>query len=297
MIVVRTHWGLANRLFFFAYVMALGRATGHSVVSLALTEAADYFEGAQGGTFCRWPNSSSSRRRWPAWWHDQAVKWALRYHTNAKKIPFLRGTVIEIGPENNRQRRLDSPDFLATLRRYPAVYLSGWIGIENILLPQAQEVRIFFTPRPEIRMQIQQHLTPIRSQGDILVGIHIRWGDFISHEGGRYYYSLEVYRSMMQRMTDLFPGKRLVFLVCSNEKQAISAFAPFTVFMGPGSEIGDLYSLATCDYIISPNSTYSLWAAFYGQKPYCCMKQPDYLPALQDFVIPNTSFEGLHHES
>ena len=36
---------------------------------------------------------------------------------------------------------------------------------------------------------------------------------------------------------------------------------------GPGTEIGDLYSLAACDYIIGPPSTYTQWASFYGQVP------------------------------
>jgi hypothetical protein len=29
----------------------------------------------------------------------------------------------------------------------------------------------------------------------------------------------------------------------------------------------DLYSLARCDYVFGPPSTYSQWASFYGNKP------------------------------
>jgi hypothetical protein len=37
--------------------------------------------------------------------------------------------------------------------------------------------------------------------------------------------------------------------------------------MSRGSAVEDLYSLARCDYLLGPPSTFSLWASFYGNVP------------------------------
>lgn len=37
--------------------------------------------------------------------------------------------------------------------------------------------------------------------------------------------------------------------------------------MGLGHFIEDMYTLAECDYIFGPPSTYTMWASFYGKRP------------------------------
>ncbi|MCJ7694471.1 MAG: hypothetical protein MUO40_03510, partial [Anaerolineaceae bacterium] len=56
------------------------------------------------------------------------------------------------------------------------------------------------------------------------------------------------------------------FLITSNEKQDSNYFSEFDHVIGNGHPIEDLYSLAKCDYITGPPSTYSSWAAYYGSK-------------------------------
>ena len=62
-------------------------------------------------------------------------------------------------------------------------------------------------------------------------------------------------------------GKSVSFLLCSNEPVQAENFKEFLIHDGPGDMISDLYSLAACDYVIGPPSTYSMWASFYGGKP------------------------------
>jgi hypothetical protein len=45
-----------------------------------------------------------------------------------------------------------------------------------------------------------------------------------------------------------------------------------------------MYALASCDYIVGPPSTFSLWASFYGQVPLCFLQKPDEPLALANFV-------------
>jgi hypothetical protein len=53
-----------------------------------------------------------------------------------------------------------------------------------------------------------------------------------------------------------------------------------------------MYALASCDYIVGPPSTFSLWASFYGQVPLCFLQKPDEFLALANFVDYFSHFAG-----
>jgi hypothetical protein len=59
-------------------------------------------------------------------------------------------------------------------------------------------------------------------------------------------------------------GKSCAFFICSNEAIDPDSFKDFLALSGQRHFIVDLYSLAACDVIIGPPSTFSQWAAFYG---------------------------------
>jgi hypothetical protein len=120
---------------------------------------------------------------------------------------------------------------------------------------------------------------------DILIGVHIRRGDYKNFENGRYYYENKIFINNMLKLKDLFPDKKLTFLICSNEKINLNEFKNLNVHLGTGHFIEDLYSLARCNYIIGPPSTYSMWASFYGQVPLFQMKEREEAINLNSFKI------------
>ena len=73
----------------------------------------------------------------------------------------------------------------------------------------------------------------------------------------------------MENMVNELPGKQVGFIIFSDEnfRDQRDIFRGFSVHFGSGHVIEDLYALAQVDYIIAPPSTYSNWAAFYGQVP------------------------------
>src|SRR5579864_7047234 len=83
------------------------------------------------------------------------------------------------------------------------------------------------------------------------------------------------------------------FLICSDERQEAATFAPFPVTVGQGTLLGDLFSLAGCDYVVGPPSTYSLWAAFYGRKPLYHMIEPEPPRDLSSFMVPEGRFDCI----
>ena len=92
----------------------------------------------------------------------------------------------------------------------------------------------------------------------------------------------------MWKIHELFPQQRVVFLVCSNQKQDEKLFDGLKVFRGPGPFIEDMYILAECDYIVGAGqSSFTRWASLMGQKPLYPLLQPDRTISLADFVLHN----------
>lgn len=292
MILVRQPWGLANRLFFFAHAMNLAGRHSTRVLGLHLPEADGVFEGAVHGALCCWPPLRHLPLRWSARTVHRLNEASLTLDAWLRRHPVPGAVVWEATLDDPIHQPLDS----AALRRLrqPLVFLSGWINLHRLVLDDPGTIRRFFTLRQPLRAAIEGPIRHFRKDLDVLIGVHIRRGDFRTYYAGKYYYDDAVYRDLMDHMTRLHPGRRVGFLLCSDEPLNLAAFHGHRVHPGPGTVIGDLYSLAETDLILSPSSTYSLWAAFQGRKPYGVIRHAEHRPTLEDFVVPENHFRGLH---
>jgi hypothetical protein len=54
---------------------------------------------------------------------------------------------------------------------------------------------------------------------------------------------------------------------------------------GPGDPAGDLFSLAACDYIMGPPSTFTLWASFFGGVPLYTINNSSDSLRIESFAI------------
>ena len=154
-------------------------------------------------------------------------------------------------------------------------------------LTQLQHI---FRPSETIMQKAEAMIAQLRQQADLVVGVHVRRGDYATWNDGRFFYELDDYRRFMQRVQQLYPDRRVAFFVSSNED-----FPP-EVFQGcacqrfgrePSGAILDLYTLSLCDRIIGPFSSYSRWASFIGRVPICFLKS-------KDMVITEESFSPMH---
>ncbi len=66
-------------------------------------------------------------------------------------------------------------------------------------------------------------------------------------------------------------------------------FSKLQVTFGTGDLIEDMYALASCDYLIGPPSTFTMWASFYGKVPLNIIRRSDQSQQLSDFIV----LEGL----
>ncbi len=137
-----------------------------------------------------------------------------------------------------------------------------------------EEIIHIFTPKQSIVEEANQLINEIKRSADLIIGVHIRRGDYKTWNNGRFYFTIEQYKSFMKKIQLLYPTKQVAFFISTNEKIESISFCGFKCyfFRKSTNPILDLYTLSLCDKIIGPTSTFSRWASFYGEKPLCFLE-------------------------
>jgi hypothetical protein len=89
----------------------------------------------------------------------------------------------------------------------------------------------------------------------------------------------------MRELAGQFSGRRVAFLVCSDQPRRRDEFPELQVGFGTDVPVEDLYALARCDYVLGPISSFSQWASFYGQKPLFHLDDPNARVDLDRFQV------------
>jgi hypothetical protein len=272
-IVVTGEYGqLGNRLIVYANMLAAAREHGLRVTNPAFHPYARYFETGAVGR-CR-PLVARAALA--------TARWARKVHNRTQRWPGgVR--VLDIGWHDRCD--LDAPQFLEAARTSRMLLAKGWrFRAAQSFQRHADTIRATFSPRAEHRRNIAAVVSALRRTCTPLVGVHIRRGDYRAFLGGRYFYEVSAYAGLIGRLRDAF-GPRTGFLVCSHEPDVCAALPRSNVQSGPGHEVEDLYALASCDYIIGPPSTYTMWASFHGRAPLHVWVDPNTCPAPDDFGV------------
>jgi len=159
-----------------------------------------------------------------------------------------------------------------------------------------EKIKRYFEPISEIRATVSATINEIRKNTHVVVGVHVRRGDYRDFAEGKYFYEVKNYFEKMVEIEKLFPDRKVAFVVCSNEKISLSEFDGLNCYPATGHAVGDMYVLAECDLIVGPPSTYTLWSSFYGGKPLCQLKQlsdpirMDSFSLLPPHILYNFSF-------
>lgn len=142
-------------------------------------------------------------------------------------------------------------------------------------LPQLKQI---FRPKDVIMNKAERLISEMKLSADIIVGVHIRRGDYATWHDGRFFYELEEYHQFMLRVQDLYKDKNVAFFISSNENFELDLFKGCNCrrfSKEPSAAILDLYTLSVCDLIIGPFSSYSRWASFIGEVPLCFLETKD----------------------
>ncbi len=181
-------------------------------------------------------------------------------------------------------------------------FKKGWDTMNDTryLQQTKPQLRHIFQPRKDITDRAERMMAEIRRDNDLVVGIHIRHGDYKTFWDGRYYYTLEEYHQFMLQIKALHPDKRVAFFISSNEQFDVSTFEGCRCYRfgkKPSGDMLDLHTLSLCDRILGPWSTYSRWASFIGEVPLCFIKQKSQQLTDEDFSIVTDFFHFASGES
>ena len=276
-IIARRYGQLGNRLTLAAHLIAAAQEYGIGFAHPAFAQYANYFQGTAYDVWCRFPGRASSRRAVPTWQRRLLESTMQRlentfWHTGLHSFPCRIYRLKE-----GAQCDLSGQDFQDLVSHGRPILISGWGYRSTRLLEKYGDViRAHFQPIEQHQQQVDLLSAEVRRDADLVVGIHMRHGDFKTFLGGALYYPMESYREAMFRVKERFPSRRIAFLVCSDGTFVPSDFDGLRVHAGTGHLVEDLYALAKTDFIIgAPSSTFSAWASFYGKIPLVTMDTVD----------------------
>lgn len=147
-----------------------------------------------------------------------------------------------------------------------------------------EKLKEIFQPNRELKEAVANLFTSYRTPDSIVIGIHIRYGDYRTYLNGKYYYELSDYAQFMAKLSEAFTGKTVYFFIASNERIDMTLFSGLNHFVIPnGSATADLIGLSLCDYICGPPSTFSAWASLYNEKPLYFIEDINIIPKENDF--------------
>lgn len=153
-----------------------------------------------------------------------------------------------------------------------------------------EALKRLFTPAADVLRSIEADFAKASTEGDIVIGVHLRRGDYAKYRNGQFYYPDDVYTRHMQSLAEQLAGQNIdqnvIFLLCSDEPVNADHFSQFRTFrMSGGGILHDLYGLARCQYIIGAPSSFSEWASFYGNVPLYHIRKADKSLTLNDFRV------------
>ena len=272
MVILQSQAGqLGNRLWQASYFIANAIENEYELVHLGFGRYYEYFSEniesslPQENYRCKIYSSEklSLKHRLVLKYKKLSDKFNRRYH---HQLPFL--SVIELKTMDIKYDL--SKEIFTNLAKKNILFADGWPFVDYAgLRKHAEIIRKVFTPDKKYMNNVQNIREAEFCKYDKVIGVHIRRGDYANFLNGRWFYSFSDYSRFMKdvAMRPEFENLRLGFVVCSDEPIDQDQFKDFNIIASTSHFLEDLYLLACCDLIIGPPSSYSCWAAFYGNTP------------------------------
>ncbi len=262
MVITFRHFGrLGNRLFLFSHLIAFTERYGIRVLSPAFSEFRHDFPFFDGNPLCEYGSLPDAMRT-----HNFSA-FGLRLAGFVGAIPTVRFW-------DERDIFFDGDDAsdprVKTMIESPHVVFEGWkFRSKETIHGIMPKIRTAFAPREDINRLVEERIADAHSRGEIIVGVHLRWEDY---RGTEQFFPLSVFLRRMNDVAEILKPARVSFVISSPEKLRIEDFPSNCIIPPNSGAVVDMYTLAACDYILGPPSTFSGWASFYGEKPVFTMR-------------------------
>ncbi|MEI8293283.1 MAG: alpha-1,2-fucosyltransferase [bacterium] len=289
-LVARPEGQLGNRIFQAAAFQAAAWEGGFSLMNPALGPYAEFFPALAEDFFCR-PGRRLSFGKGGRLLFCRLLDALTAQHLHPlwSGRSFALLDIVQSHDEAEQEFDLCGAEFSKMLTRHRLIVMKGWkFRAHAALKSRREDVVRLFTPHQEILAEVERCVARAKAGNDLLVGLHVRRGDYANWLGGRFYYDLDAYAAWIRMAQALWPERRVGFLICSNENVAPLLTQPSVqASSGPGAPITDIYALAACDFLIGPPSTFTLWASYYGGAPLHMLMEKDQKLHLGGFTHHN----------
>jgi hypothetical protein len=267
---------MGNRLVLFANFIAYCEEHGYRLSNITFHTYAHLFETTRRDIYCRYP--ASPRRSVfdllpgvaPLIRKTRIFTHLFRgaSELNEKFRPFGRKIVTLREIKGRHVTLMDDPQIQNQISDARMVFAHDWrFRAPDQVRRHAEKIRAYFRPLAKLEQGSRQAMARLRREADVVVGVHIRLGDNWKWKNGQYFFQVPQYLVWMNQVKEQFPGKKVAFFVCSDEPRTPGEFPGFTVELGTPSPVQDVDTLARCDYVFGPLSTFTQWASFYGNAP------------------------------
>lgn len=281
---------LANRLFHFSYFIANSVEYNYRLVNPYFKEYRHLFPCVASNSYPGGNISTDfSGNKTSAVIIQNAIriarKFAKRYDNTFMRCVFhnIRQTNDTVHSEFD----MNDPSFIKMVK-HKIVFAKGWYYRDTVNLNKhADLIRKIFTLRKEDAEKVNEITGRAKENNKIVVAVHLRKGDYKNFFEGRWYYEDDIYFAKMKSLKGLLQafGKETVFIICSNERVCRDHFKDLNIIVSEHEPVIDLYAMASCDYIIGPPSTFTMWASYYGNVPLLILKNKMQQVLLNDFRI------------
>jgi hypothetical protein len=295
--IIFTHGGgrFGNQMFSYAHLFAFSLEHKNiDFINMSFWEYANLLEIGEKDAICT-KSLDLTRYKYLRFLHALCAKFNVKNDSISKKIiihilhlygrnPFSKYyraqsiSTIEGGllaAQKIQGFDLANIESFTTINNATTTVLSGW-DICNWQLVEKHQNQI------RTLLKIKQKYVDIsnlfmldkREKYDFIVGVMIRQGDYQFWENGRHYFSTQQYSLWFDRLSEIFSSRGTIgFIVASDTPQDLNDFSNQNIHFttgiagGTGHYLESLLELSRCDLIVSPPSSFSLWAAFVGNIP------------------------------
>jgi hypothetical protein len=281
---------LGNQMMVLAHLIATALEFQTRVWAPGFKECADNLQYFSGDSLCRYPGRGRRRYRLPGiigrivYFLSRVVSAAL------VRVPFSLPW-IRITRLSSLYSQADLSVLLLKEEKVRLHLLQGWLlRNKSALIKHIDSVRQVLQPRQDVVDEASALIEQLRGTGAMVIGLHVRRGDYQRHQYGRYFFSLEDYRAIGERALALWADRNAVLLVCSDEPVPPEVFRGIHARISTGNAIFDLTCLSLCDAVVGPPSSFTMIASLIGSTPLYSCENANALFSRDDFrVIPATN--------
>lgn len=253
---------LCNRTIQLAHMMALAREVGCTVAYPALADYADIF--AAPSPLFLYPDNAAVGPRIT----EAMARLEQRLATGEGDIDGFGYWYFD----DARAVDLLGAEFVGAVAQRRLAFVRGWgLRVADAVLDRhAPAIRQALALRPDAVATGAKLVADLRGgHPDCrVIGVHVRQTDLRTWQDGRYFYPPEAWRAMMDGLAvrAAARGLSLAWYVATDDPGCMDPL-PDQAIAGGRDVAEDLATLAACDLVLCPPTTFGPWAAFLGGRP------------------------------